>query len=75
METLEDSDFNIEQAAKILEEKNKDKREEIPSTFQKLERPDGLPMNLTHPMQERGFINLRAKKKSSVKFLLLTIIN
>lgn len=29
-DSFSDSEFNIEQAAKILEEKNKDKREEIP---------------------------------------------
>jgi type I restriction enzyme M protein len=58
-----DSEFNIEQAAKILEEKNKDKREEIPVYLSEIRKAGWLTDEPDPSDARKRIYKLKSKEK------------
>ncbi len=62
-DSLSDSEFNIEQAAKILEEKNKDKREEIPVYLSEIRKAGWLTDEPDPHDARKRLYKLKSKEK------------
>jgi len=62
-DSFSDSEFNIEQAAKILEEKNKDKREEIPVYLSEIRKAGWLTDEPDPSDARKRLYRLKSKEK------------